>query len=577
MTSPRQRLNTVLRVLLLLCAATFARASLAVAQETGKIQGRITDATSGQPIAGAQVAIVGTRLGNITNADGFYFINNVPAGLQDIGAQYIGYQTVTVRQQRVLAGQTLTQNFQLQQAAVEIAALEVVGETRPLVPRDQVASKAIVTGETVQDLPVDNVNGVLTLQPGVVEGGFARGKGLSIRGGRSGEEAVFVDGVLVRNFNAGLSNLQVGTNALSELDVLTGGFSAEFGEAQSGIINYVTRTGGRKWTGNVMYETDDFMPSKYSIGLHRAEASIGGPLVGSLGFFAAATATGSKSVDAGMGWRDVPIYIADGVDTVVTITAPSGAVDQTDTREVAIPNFVRYDEGGRLPFSNNDQYTLDGKLDYTYGSGSRVFFTAKTSRAQARIPFGGGIADLYNSQAYSGTYLRSNAFILGWTHNFVQSAEQALAIDLKLARTIDKANSGTLDPAFDLSHRNPAFGFTLDDFKFVVDDKSFPIDETLVRLYLENRDSLDDAGHLIRGRTPFSESRTDLAAASAYRLNPYGTLGTFATSGLGFCVLCGAVGFASEKQWQARAAIDWQANRENRVKFGGDYTSIRIA
>ncbi|HEY0808784.1 MAG TPA: TonB-dependent receptor, partial [Longimicrobiales bacterium] len=183
------------------------------AQETGNIQGRVTDAASGAPIVGAQVNIVGTRLGNITNNDGYYFINNVPAGLQDIQAQYIGYQTVTVRQQRVLAGQRLTQNFQLTQSAVEIAALEVIGETRPLVPRDQVASKNIVTGEAVEELPVDNVTNILRLQPGVVQTG---GKdGISIRGGRSGEEAVFVDGVLVRNFNRGGSNLEIGTNTLS--------------------------------------------------------------------------------------------------------------------------------------------------------------------------------------------------------------------------------------------------------------------------------------------------------------------------------------------------------------------------
>src|SRR5262245_35972915 len=80
----------------------------AAAQEVGKVQGRVTDAASGQPIAGAQITIAGTRLGNITNPEGFYFINNVPAGLHDINTQFIGYQAVTVREQRVLAGQTIT-------------------------------------------------------------------------------------------------------------------------------------------------------------------------------------------------------------------------------------------------------------------------------------------------------------------------------------------------------------------------------------------------------------------------------------------------------------------------------------
>jgi outer membrane receptor protein involved in Fe transport len=539
------------------------------AQGTGKIQGRVTDAASGQPIAGAQVVIAGSRLGNITNNDGFYFINNVPAGLQDIAAQYIGYQTVTVRQQRVLAGQTTTQNFQLAQAAVEIAGIEVIGETRPLVPRDQVASKAIVTGETVQDLPVDNVNQIITLQPGVIAG---VGKGFSIRGGRSGEEAVFVDGVLIRNFNAGTSNLVIGVNSLSEVDVLTGGFSAEFGDAQSGIINYVTRAGGRSWSGNAMYQTDDFMPKEWSIGLHRAELSIGGPIAGGLSFFGAATAEGRKSANFGKGWRDVPIYVADGVDTVVTIPGTSGATGQTDAREVAIPNFVRYDEGGRIPYSNSDEYTLDAKLDYSYGSGSRIFITGKTSRNQGRSSFGGGLAGLYNSQGYAGSRNRAQAAILGWTHNFVQSAEQALALDVKVARTHDKGISGILDPAFDVDNRNPSFGFTKSDFEFVVDEDDFPVDETLVSLFLSNKDSIDDAtGAVIRRRTPFPIEATELNSSSAFRMNPYGTIGTFETSGLG-----GTFGYADEKQWQVRATVDWQANRQNRVKFGGDFTDIDL-
>ena len=524
------------------------------AQETGKIQGRVTDAASGQPIAGAQVVIVGTRLGNITNADGFYFINNVPAGLQDISAQYIGYQTQNVRQQRVLAGQTTTQNFSLQQSAVEIAALEVVGETRPLVPRDQVATKNIVTGETVENLPVDNVRNIVRLQPGVVSTGSKNG--ISIRGGRSGEEAVFVDGVLVRNFVFGQSNLTVGTNSLSEVDVLTGGFSAEYGEAQSGIINYVTRSAGRKWNGALSLQSDAMMPKKYSYGFNRAELSLGGPVIGHLGFFAAGTATGNQSVNTGIGYRDLPIYVAQGVDTVISYD-PTGNGDQ---RDVAIPNFVLYNQGGRIPYSNSDEYTLDTKLDYTYGSGSRLFLTGKTSRNQGRSAFGGGKGYLYNSQGFAGSLSKSWAGILGWTHNFVRSSESALALDVKVVRQHDNQISGNLDPEFDLNHRDPALGFTFPDFKFQVDESDFPVNQARVQAYLNNAvDSL----------TPFPTSRTDLNGSQEFRLNPYGVFANYTTRGVG-----GSFGYADEKQWQYRATVDWQVNRQNRIKFGGDYFDI---
>ncbi|HEY0306334.1 MAG TPA: carboxypeptidase regulatory-like domain-containing protein, partial [Longimicrobiales bacterium] len=449
-----------MRIARLLLAAFLCSPAMLAAQEVGKIQGRITDAASGQPIAGAQVVVAGTRLGNITNTDGFYFINNVPAGVHDVQAQYIGYQTVTVRQQRILAGQTLTQNFALAQSAVEIAPLEVVGETRPLVPRDQVASKNIVTGEAVEELPVDNVTNILRLQPGVVQTGAK--DGISIRGGRSGEEAVFIDGVLVRNFNSGNSALTVGTNTLSEVDVLTGGFSAEFGEAQSGIVNYVTRSGGQSWVGTLSLQTDEIMPKDWSHGFNRGELSVGGPLVGGLGLFFGATATGNRfTPNAGKGWRDAAIYIAQGVDTVLSYD-PTGT---GDVREVAIPNFIRYDEGGRIPLSNEDEYTFDGKLDYTYGSGSRIFLTGKLSRNQNVNDFTdlGGKGGAFNSQGVFGTYGKSRTAILGWTHNFVQSAEQALALDFKIARQHDVANFGALTEEWMADNKNPTLGFAFSD------------------------------------------------------------------------------------------------------------------
>jgi hypothetical protein len=545
-------------VRLLLAAMLCVPATLA-AQETGKIQGRVTDAASGRPVAGAQVMVVGTKVGNITNADGFYFINNVPAGVQDIQAQYIGYQTVNVRQQRILAGQTMTQNFQLSQTAVEIAALEVIGESRPLVPRDQVASKNIVTGETVEELPVDNVTSILRLQPGVVTTGAK--DGISIRGGRSGEEAVFVDGVLVRNFNAGNSPLKIGTNTLSEVDVFTGGFSAEFGEAQSGIVNYVTRSGGHRWNGTLSLQTDELMPKEWSQGFNRLELSLGGPLVSNLGFFLGATATGNRyTINSGKGWRDVPIYIPQGVDTVISYD-PTG---NGDVRDVVIPNFVRYQEGGRIPNSHEDEYTIDGKLDFTYGSGSRVFLTGKISRSQNVNDLTDGVKGLlFNTQGTSGFTGRSRTAILGWTHNFVRSAEQALALDFKVARQHDLGLNGTLTPEWVEENLNPAFGFAIDDMDFIVNEKNFPVTKDLVDRHLRNAPD---------GRTPFPETRSDLGAAQEFQLNPYGVFTTFATRGLG-----GGFGIAEEKQWQFRAAADWQFNRQNRLRFGGDYFDINVA
>ena len=543
----------------------FLLAMLAIAapagaqQATGKIEGRVVDAETGQPIAGAQVIVVGTRLGNVTNEDGYYFINNVPAEVYDLRAQFLGYQTVTVVSQRVLAGQTIRVDFQLTTTALALEPIEVLGESRPLVPRDQVASKNIVNPEIVKELPVDDARQILRLQPGVVDHGL--GKGFSIRGGRSGEEAVYVDGLLIRNYNEGTTNLLLNPADVAEIDVLTGGFSAEYGEAQSGIISYVSRRGAQQWTGRFAIESDEMMPKSSSVGLNRLELSLGGPLVGNLSFFGAITAQGQRSINAGKLWRDVPIYVMDGIDTTVVVKTTGGVPDSIDLREVPIPRFVRYDEGGRLPFSARDNYAADLKLDYSYGSGSRAFVSFKQSREQNRTIFGGGTTQFYNPMGYTGERTISRALILGWTHNFVQSAEQALALDVKLGLVRDETLGGVLDPEWEIDHRTPPLGFTFENFKFLVDERDFPVNEDLVEAFLRNEGR----------RTPFDVDRTDLRTSQEFRLNPYGVLTGFSLAGLP-----GQFDYALEEQLQARVTVDWQANRFHRFKFGGDYTTIDL-
>ncbi|MGH7565228.1 MAG: carboxypeptidase-like regulatory domain-containing protein, partial [Gemmatimonadota bacterium] len=92
--------------------------SAAFAQVTGKVIGTVTDSDTGQPLVGAQVVVEGTNLGNVTNEDGYYFVNTVPVGVQGLTAQYLGYQTTT-NEQRILAGQTMTLDFQLSSEVVQ--------------------------------------------------------------------------------------------------------------------------------------------------------------------------------------------------------------------------------------------------------------------------------------------------------------------------------------------------------------------------------------------------------------------------------------------------------------------------
>ncbi|HSE66567.1 MAG TPA: carboxypeptidase regulatory-like domain-containing protein, partial [Gemmatimonadales bacterium] len=185
-----------------------------LAQATGKIEGRVRD-QAGAPIASAQVRINGTAFGAVANAQGYYFINNVPSGVYELVGTFVGYKPVGVAGLRVAAGQTITQDFTLEQTPIEITEITVVGAQNALVPRDQVTTKQTLQGDYVEKLPVDKIQDVLALQPGVVASSGART--ITIRGGRTDEAVTYIDGVPVTpgNRGSGFVGMDAGTIAVS--------------------------------------------------------------------------------------------------------------------------------------------------------------------------------------------------------------------------------------------------------------------------------------------------------------------------------------------------------------------------
>ena len=247
----------------------------------------------------AQIFIIGTAFGAETDPRGYYFINNIPAGPTAVRAVFVGYRPVEVRDLRVRAGQTVTQDFMLELAPVQLQGIEVVAAENLLVPRDEVTTKQRVQGDFLERLPVDRVNDLLALQPGVVATGRRGVLALSIRGGRPDEAVTYLDGVPVTPGYRGLAletpstQISLGTNAVEEASVTTGANSAEFGNAQSGLISLVTRTGGTRFSGALGYQTDELFGVSHGVGFNRMEASIGGPLARHLTFFAAGVLEGN--------------------------------------------------------------------------------------------------------------------------------------------------------------------------------------------------------------------------------------------------------------------------------------------
>jgi hypothetical protein len=281
-------MKTIVRLFLLLLVVSF---NIAFAQ-TGKISGKVTDFESGEPLIGANVIINGTSLGAATNVDGEYIILNVPPNTYSITAKYIGYKDVTNNNIRVSVNVTTEVNFALPSAQYQIDEVVITSE-KPLINKNLTNTVSIVNSEDIQNLPVRGVNAVVGTQAGVVN----QGGNIFVRGSRADQVAFYVDGVLVNDpMFGGATTLGI-QNAIQEIQFQAGGYPAEYGGANAGIITTTTKIGGENLrmsfeaiTDNlgVMDVGEEYLGNTFSYGYNEYVFTASGPLFAkNLRFFVA--------------------------------------------------------------------------------------------------------------------------------------------------------------------------------------------------------------------------------------------------------------------------------------------------
>ena len=219
---------------------------------TGKIVGRIYDSSTGEALPGVNVIIEGTIMGAATDPDGYFVIFNVPPGLYSITARMMGYRDVMQTDVRVEADLTRILEFPLESEAIAVRGVTVRAK-RPIIKRDVTTSVSIVSAEDMEATPVSTIEGVVTRQAGIIEdGGYQY-----VRGGRDTEIVYVVDGVEMTDPFLGGFDSHVPQEAVEEIATYTGGFGAEYGSAQSGVVNVITKSGGSKIHFTLKARTND--------------------------------------------------------------------------------------------------------------------------------------------------------------------------------------------------------------------------------------------------------------------------------------------------------------------------------
>ncbi len=218
---------------------------------TGKIAGRVTD-TSGNPLIGATVMVVGTSYGAMTDANGEYFIINLQPGIYSISASMVGMSNKTAEGVAVVVDQTSPMNFSLDPATVGSTTITVT-DSRGMIMMDATETFHVVGREEIRTMPVSGIADVVNRQAGATDRG-----GLHMRGGRSGEVTYMVDGVAQVDPTSRFFSSSIPMSGVAETSIISGGFGAEYGNAQSGVVNIITREGGRNYTGSVNWNGNNW-------------------------------------------------------------------------------------------------------------------------------------------------------------------------------------------------------------------------------------------------------------------------------------------------------------------------------
>lgn len=335
-------------------------------QELGKIAGTVTDETTGEPLAGANVLVEGTLFGAATDAEGNYIVLGVPVGLYTVRGEFIGYRPMRISNVRVSSRLTTTANFALTSEAIELGVVEVVAE-RPLINPSATNAIRSIAADQIENLATRNVTEFFNIQAGIV----VQNSQLHIRGGRPDEVGYELEGATTRAIGVGsliqsggttsLAQDVGGTNrfnygvvipeALEEISIQSGGYGADLGGANAGIVQQKLKTGGTTLSGKVLYETDAFAPGiggaldgvlgtdeSYSYGTTDITVTLGGPLLTNrIRFFGAYQKLGTDDYNPQF-WTGATINNGEPIEDLIAGLTPSGDSVAVQWEDGIIPN-----------------------------------------------------------------------------------------------------------------------------------------------------------------------------------------------------------------------------------------------
>ncbi len=371
------------------------------------LEGTVKDKDGGAPLDFAYVKLYkgGSLItGTQTDIDGNYLMSNLDPGTYDVEASYIGYQASRTTSVVVKAGNIMRLDFELGAAGVKLDDVVIKAYKAPLIDIDNTTTGGTVTSDQIANLPTKSVNAIAATTAGVSS---QDGGDMSFRGGRTNSNAILVDGIRV-------SANSVPQSEIEQMQVITGGLAAKYGDATGGLISITTKGPSRKFSGGIELETSQYLdPYGYNL----ASGYLSGPII-------------KKDDRTVLGFRlsGQYKYVVDNDPSAIGYyAAPESIIKKIEenpvtkfkTTQITTASYLREsDMGGPMKISPNDDNTdlnLSAKLD------------ARISD-NMDISLSGGYVD--NANRFTPTRSGNEGFssskwrMLNWTNNPIYNTQR---------------------------------------------------------------------------------------------------------------------------------------------------------
>lgn len=475
--------------ILLVVMLTFC-SSLAMVAQTS-LMGKITDVESGEPLIAATVLITKNGVsvgGTVADFDGNYNFSPIDPGTYNIEFSYTGYQSQRQEGVVIFAGRANKLDVALSAGVLLNADVEVVGYRVPLVEQDNTTQGQTITSEQIRNLPTRNINALAATTAGLASAD--EGGAISVRGSRTDATDYYIDGVRV-------SGALIPESEIDQLQVITGGVEARYGDVTGGIISITTKGPASKWSGGVEAETSELFDAfdNRLVGFN-----LSGPI--------AKNAKGQSVLGIRLSGRYT--YQLDDNPSAVDVFRVN---DQTLQELEANPIILRTSENGvtspfvaaeftelsdvdaqkARPFEDFTRYDLNAKLDARLSDAIDISFTgAYSDRENMFTPGGWRVFNSHNNPTDDNQTLRGN---FRFRHRLSGASEDGALIQ-NASYTLQFGYENNQNQRADSRHGDNYFNYGYVgnfDFEWVPTFNFDPVTQTLQHI---------DYRQVLRGYTP---------------------------------------------------------------------------